>query len=73
MPGQRVFSVSLQGDTSGPALQNLDVVKEAGGRLRPVVREFKGVALADALTVTFTPSRGASVISGIEVLVATEE
>ena len=77
-PGQRVFSVSLQGNE---VIRDLDVVKEAGGRLRPVVREFKRVALADArsvgstgrpdgaeLTVTFTPSRGASVICGIEVL-----
>jgi len=68
-PGQRVFNVGIQGKA---ALSNFDVVKEAGGPHRTVVREFKGVKVGKELTVTFAPASGATLktplLSGIELV-----
>ncbi|MFH1269256.1 MAG: PA14 domain-containing protein, partial [Planctomycetota bacterium] len=52
-PGQRVFSVTVQGKE---ALKDFDVVKEAGGIDRGVVRRFGGVRVKDALRIEFAPS-----------------
>ena len=68
--GRRVFDVRLQGE---PVLKNFDVVREAGGTNRAIVREFKGVRAsenlklelmsnAEELTPTSTP-----IISAIEI------
>ncbi len=66
--GQRVFSVALQGKE---VLKDFDVVREAGGPLRSVVKEFHGVPVTSSLTVTLRPSATASVraavLCGIEV------
>lgn len=68
-PGERVFSVSLQGRQVIPAL---DVAQAAGGPYRALVREFKGVAVAKDLVVDLAPAGGAKgsapVLSGIEVV-----
>ena len=67
--GERVFDVALQGET---VLRGFDVLKEAGGRNRGVVREFKGVRAGKELVVTFAPSStakvGAALLNGIEIL-----
>ncbi len=67
--GERIFSVMVQGKT---VLDRIDVVKEAGGRNRGLVREFKGVTVSDELTVKLTPCADArlkkSILSGIEIL-----
>lgn len=67
-PGERVFDVALQGQR---VLASLDIVKEAGGRQRGLIKEFKAVAVKDELTLTFTPSAAGStrrpVLSGIEL------
>jgi outer membrane protein assembly factor BamB len=67
-PGERIFGVSLQGQ---PALPALDVVKEAGGRNRSLVKQIKGVAVAGELVVELTPEpsakNGSTLLSGIEV------
>jgi hypothetical protein len=67
-PGQRVFSVALQGKE---VLKDFDIAREAGGSNRAVVREFRGVAVRTGLTVTFRPSPSApvsaAVLCGIEV------
>ena len=64
--GQRVFDVAVQGR---PALQGFDVVREAGGPRRGVVKEFRGVRVRGELTVTLTPAAGGRepVLSGVEV------
>ncbi len=70
-PGQRVFGVSLQGDS---ALSDFDVAKEASGRYRAIVKEFKGVRVKDKLTIHFTPTGGemtaanAPLLCGVEVV-----
>jgi hypothetical protein len=70
-PGQRVFDVQLQGQT---VLKDFDIVKAAGGARTAVVREFKHIPAAGALTVAFEPAADAvtagtaPIISGLEVL-----
>ncbi len=68
-PGKRIFDVALQGQN---VLRGFDVAKEAGGAKRPVVKEFNGVNVKDALTVALKPAasaRGAMpVLCGIEVV-----
>jgi len=66
-PGQRVFSIALQGKE---ALNDLDIVKEAGARLRGIVREVKGVAVSDTLRISFTPAEHSlpSLLCGVEVI-----
>ena len=67
-PGQRIFDVSLQ---EKKLLSDFDVVKEAGGANRAVVKEFKGIPVKDDLVLAFGPSQaassGATLISGIEI------
>lgn len=65
-PGERVFGVAIQGE---PVVAELDVVAEAGGPLRGIVKEFAGVQVADELTIALTPhtSRG-GVLCGVEVV-----
>jgi len=69
-PGERVFDVQLQGTT---ALKDFDVVREAGGTFRAVVKEFK-VSANRQLDIRLVPKspklteRSASILSGIEIL-----
>ncbi len=51
-PGQRVFDIKLQGKV---VAQEVDVVKEAGGGKRVVVKEFKGVRVDRDLQLELVP------------------
>ena len=72
-PGERVFDVKLQGRT---VLKDFDIAEAAGGSRRAVVREFKNIQAARALTLELIP--GAEkltrttipTISAIEILPA---
>jgi hypothetical protein len=60
--------VSLQGK---PVLDDSDIVKEAGGTYRGVIKEFRGVTVGENLTVHFDPMPGTKrrpLICGIEVV-----
>jgi len=69
--GERVFDVKLQGK---PVLTDFDVVKEAGGPRRAIVKEFKGVAASKEMVLEMSAKkqpvtdRTAPVLSAIEVL-----
>jgi hypothetical protein len=64
-PGDRVFDLALQGNLVQP---KLDIVAEAGGAHRAVVKEFTGVEVADELRITFTRHTDhAAIICGVEV------
>jgi len=65
-PRQRVFDVKLQGRE---VLTGLDVVKVAGAPHRPVVREFKGIAVRENLEITMHASAGRPVLCGVEAIV----
>ncbi|HKB35641.1 MAG TPA: PQQ-binding-like beta-propeller repeat protein, partial [Gemmataceae bacterium] len=68
-PGERVFDVAVQGET---VLKGFDILKEAGGRNRSLVKELKGVRVRKELVVTFSASLTAkypaSLLNGIEVI-----
>ncbi|MDH7599292.1 MAG: malectin domain-containing carbohydrate-binding protein [Sedimentisphaerales bacterium] len=65
-PGERVFSVSLQGKE---VIKDLDPFKVAGSALKPVVKEFKGVSVENGqLVIGFTPKIENPQICGIEIL-----
>jgi endoglucanase len=63
--GERLFSVKIQGKT---VLKDLDVLKEAGGFAKPLLRTFKGVAVTDRkLRIEFVPNVQNPEINGIVV------
>jgi len=65
--GRRLFNVSIQGQL---VLEAFDVVKEAGGINRPVVKEFTGINVKDDLRITMTPATGQAgpLLCGIEII-----
>jgi len=71
-PGRRVFDVALQGE---PILRGFDIAKEAGGRNRGLVKEYKSVKVDDKLILEFNSSnssdsdgKSAPILCGIEVV-----
>ena len=67
-PGQRVFDVEIQGQK---VLKGFDIVREAGGSRRSVVKEFFGFVAEDSLTVRLLPATGSTrptILSGMEVI-----
>jgi WD40 repeat protein len=70
-PGRRTFDI-FQDDR--PLVEKLDVAKEAGGRDRGMVREFKRVRINGKLTLRFVPSGESAtadtvpILSGLELV-----
>lgn len=68
-PGERVFSVRLQGTT---VLDSLDVAQAAGGKFRGLIKEFKGIQIEEELLVELAPLSDAKVqatiLCGVEIL-----
>ncbi|HUT22982.1 MAG TPA: PQQ-binding-like beta-propeller repeat protein [Sumerlaeia bacterium] len=54
-PGERVFHILLQGEV---VAKDFDIVDEAGGANRAVVKEFRGVKARDNLKIELVPKRG---------------
>jgi len=67
-PGERVFGVRLQGRQ---VIQELDIVKSAGGRMRGIVREFRGIKAGRTLELRLTTKSGLPVLSGVELRLET--
>ena len=63
-PGDRVFGVALQGRR---VIEQLDIVREAG-RGTGLVKEFRGIAARDTLTVDLAPVAGRPTLCGIEAV-----
>lgn len=64
-PGTRVFNLAVQGK---PVLSKLDIFREAGGRMRSLVKEFKAVSSDGTLTVALMPVAGETVMCGVELI-----
>jgi hypothetical protein len=64
-PDARVFDVTLQGRT---VLEALDIAKATGGRMRGLVREFKGIHADDSIQVHLAPRKGVGMLSGVEII-----
>ncbi len=67
-PGERVFSISLQGKEVVP---DLDIVKNARGRMRGIVKEFRRIKAGRTLELTLTPRSGLPILSGMELRLET--
>ena len=65
LPGERLFDVALDGNR---VLESLDVVKEAGGKDRLLVKEFKSVPAGKVLQIELTPVAGRTLLSGVEIV-----
>jgi len=75
VPGRRRFDVRLQGER---VLEALDVAGETGGRLRPLVKEFTGIRVQDALVLGFAPVPGdpstlGPVLCGVEAVMEEQQ
>ena len=64
-PGERVFDVSIQGKR---VLESFDIANEAGGSLRGLVKEFKGISPAGTLELSFTDRVGQACLSGVQLI-----
>ncbi|NOX55111.1 MAG: DNRLRE domain-containing protein, partial [Planctomycetes bacterium] len=70
-PGRRVFDVVIQGKT---VLSDFDIVAEAGGKDRAIVKTFSGITANETLTVEFRskirrPSpEQAPILQGLEIV-----
>jgi len=67
-PDERVFSIRLQGKK---VMQDLDIVKDAGGRMRGIVREFRGIKAGRTLELMLTARSGLPILSGMELRLET--
>ena len=67
-PDERVFSIRLQGKEVMP---DLDIVKNAGGRMRGIVREFRGIKADRTLELMLTARSGLPILSGMELRLET--
>ena len=63
--GERVFNVSAGGEQ---LLGSLDIVAEAGGPLRGIVKEFPGLAIDGKLDIELEASRGRALLCGLELI-----
>ena len=69
--GQRVFDIRLQGQT---VAKDFDVLKAADGTHRALVKEFRGISVADSLVIELVPRaeqptlEQAPVLCGIEAV-----
>jgi hypothetical protein len=66
--GQRLFNVSIQDQQ---VLEAFDIVRETGRNNQLVVKEFKGINIADDLKITLTPtaaSQASPLLCGIEII-----
>jgi hypothetical protein len=67
-PGDRVFSISLQGK---PVVDHLDIVKEANGPRAVLVKEVTGVQITESLQIDFVSapsSKHPPVLCGLELI-----
>ena len=64
-PGQRVFSVTLQ---DKQVLTDFDIVREAAGPNRGVVRKFENIPVSDTVALSFVPKVGEPLICGVRIV-----
>ena len=67
--GQRQFDVKLQGQL---VAENIDIVKDAGGRGKSLVRTFKGVKVTENLAVELVPQAKGKNVHQVPILSAIE-
>ena len=53
-------------------MESLDVVQEAGGKDRVLVKEFESIPAGSSLQIELIPVVGRTLLSGIEVIASDE-
>jgi hypothetical protein len=61
----RIFSLEIEGKV---VLDHLDVLKEAGGKNKILIKSFRNIKVDGSLDLLFHPHKGSAVISGIEII-----
>jgi len=66
-PGERVFDIALQGR---PVLKNFDIVQQAGGCRKALIKEFTGIDVADNLVIELVPKQSSQtpILQTIEII-----
>ena len=70
--GKRVFDIKLQGQV---VLDDFDIVREAGGSCKAIIRQFRGITVSRDLEIELvaqdkklSSKNGVPVLCGVEVL-----
>ena len=61
--GTRVFDVSIQGEK---VLSELDLFESAGGNMKCLIKEVRGVQVDGVCEIVFTANKGSALLSGVE-------
>lgn len=64
-PGTDVFDVAIEGKE---VLTDFDVVREAGGPMIGLVKEFGGISADGDMTIALTVKKGVVVLCGVEII-----
>ena len=68
MSGDLYGSLAAYNAGSQKVLKNIDVAKAAGGGMRGIVKEFKGIRVGRMLELSLTAKADVPILSGIELL-----
>ena len=63
--GERIIDVTLQ---EKQVLKNFDVIKQSGGKMRVVVKEFSNVSSTGEIKLSLHATKGKAIISGMELI-----
>ncbi len=63
--GDRIQNVSVQGQV---VLEDLDVLKKAGGTMRSIVHSIDGVIVEDVFVLELSATQGTTLVSGVELI-----
>jgi len=61
----RLQDIKIQGRN---VLENFDLINEAGGVMRGVIKEFASIEVESDFTLELTAANGKTIISGIELV-----
>ena len=64
-PGERVFNIAIQ---NNKVLEMFDIVREAGGKDKEVIKSFTGIKAGKTLKIDLSPVAGNTILSGIELI-----
>ena len=49
-------------------MENFDIISEAGGKDKEIVKSFAGITAGKTLTIKMNPKKGNTILSGIELI-----
>ena len=64
-PGDRIFTIRVQDSN---AIENFDILKEAGQNDKEVIKSFSGIKAEDLLKIELVPVNGNTILSGVEII-----